>query len=262
MKKLPEHIHNGLTYTMAATNIFSPKMRNMALPPSAWGKFSLVTPWTPPTSNSMDTAVVTSKLVDSSTQTENGRIYFNTSPEKFKSKATAVIALNLHFKKPIDVSNIGISTLTKGLHKDQLISEDPKKSAEYLFAKTIQILVEETENTPEDLIKSLIQQVKENELLVFALNLIKHNGAVDALLCSSTRNSSILGPFCFALDCFLKHKGKPAEAIEAAQIAPIMVDTVTDLIYCMLGSSYGTSFIPEHIHSIPAVSEAFNKLFT
>lgn len=244
---------------MAASNIF--EFSGVKKPISSWGKFSLTTPWTPPTElgRIVPTGSVQTISVDSSTQTEEYRPQFRISPQLLKSKITAVLALHKYINKTIDIENIGILALIKCADEDQLKSTDLKKSAEVLFVKTIHHLINETESTPERLIITLQKDVKENDLLVYALNLVKNNGGLDAL-CSSSRNSAFLGAYCFALDCFLKHDGKPLEALEAARKAPFSVNTVMDLVTSMVGASYGSDFVPQHILSQPEIEVAYRKI--
>jgi hypothetical protein len=195
---------------------------------------------------------------ESSTQTEDERMKFNISPQDFKSKATAVLALYRHWNNKIDASNIGISVLSRFIDKDQLLSSDPQKSAEYLFSKTIQLIIEGI--APERLIPELQKAVKDNDLLVFALNLVKNNGAIDALSTASKR-TTFLGAYCFALDCFLKNSGNPCGILFAAQQAHFLHGIVTDIISTMVGVSYGSSFIAKEILDFPDIETTYKNLF-
>jgi hypothetical protein len=201
--------------------------------------------------------------IDSFTQTDE-KLKFDTDPDLFKKKAKAVIALHLYNNddKELDPDNICILALTKR-STCETIKKFGGVNAKYLFIKTIELLIEEKITTKDDMFKYLLNEIKENELLTYALNLVYHNGA-QRIIDTTVNGGEFLAAYCYALSCFVNNDNKPVEAInEAKDVSSLfcfdrMLDLIFELTCCMVASSYGNAFI---VYDPSAVDDAYRTLF-
>lgn len=223
----------------------------------------------------------TRTMIDSYTQTDEN-LNFDVDQDLFQKKAKAVIAFHLYNNNDeLDCKNICISSLTK-LSTSELSMKHGGINARFLFVKTIELLIEETVNTKEEIFKHLLNEVRESELLTYALNLVYCNGAQRILDTRNTidtaidecrtetpvhsivQHSDFLAAYCYALSCFVNNDNQPVDAINAARdvSSDMITSTITDLIYeltcCMVASSYGVSFI---VYDALAIDEAYKTLF-
>ena len=185
-------------------------------------------------------------LIDSYTQTDEK--FIDVDRDLFEKKAKAVIAFHLHNNNhKLDPGNICIKALTKR-------STNETCDAKRLFVKTIELLIEER-TTRNDIIKCLLNEVRENELLTYALNLVRHNGA-QCILETTVNGGEFLAAYCYALSCFVDNCDKPVDAINDA--TSTMNELIVELTCCMIASSFGNAFI---VYDTIAVDEAFRSLF-
>ena len=202
------------------------------------------------------TSFGTSTPTKSDVATQTTGESFKVQPDQLENKRKGVIALYMALGKVSDICsiNIGISALKK----EDLSHRFNEKTDKYLFIKTMYALIEETVSTPEELYKLLINEVDGNNLLVYALHLVKNKGATDALLFDTT---NFLSAYCYALECFLKHDNDPVGTIQAAMAAPANKSLVLDLTAAMVGASYGIAFLPNNTINMPEINAKMSILF-
>ena len=234
---------------MALSNIVFGANPKSSFPPSTWSSAGL-----------FSEKPVVSK-VESSTQTEYEKTNFLSNVNVVKDKILSVISLHLFFNSnKLDENNISITSLFK-LSDEDLIRSLGGKNDKFLFKKTIHALVDELVKNPKDLMSLLLSYVKDNDLLIFALNLVKSKGSEYAVL-SSTPSSEFLSAYCYALSSFINNDNNPIGAIHEALKAPVLKDLIVNLTIAMVGASYGTNFLPQEVkNNLVEANIIYNKLF-
>lgn len=195
-----------------------------------------------------------SKFCDAASQTGYvAERYTTIAPQVFESKAKAVIYLCQWMGETIDKENIGIKFLERYSDSD-LREMHAQSPAMYLFAKTMQLLIEESVSSGPELLQRLQQLAKFDSLTYYALCVTQH---CDHLL---LHTDEFLFAYCKALKCFVSNDGNALAAIEAAKTSAVDAKLVTSLTCKLTGASYGCSFLPTQAVD-ECVKTAYQRLF-
>ena len=188
-----------------------------------------------------------------STQTEN-RIVFKLKEPEYKDKVKTVLALRKYYR----VSNeYGTKALLYSVSKSYLSENNPEDSAKYLFAMTVRLLIEETVSSATELLTNLMEIVKENVLLTFALNIVICSGAKNVLM-RANKQTEFLASYCYALECLVKNESSPIQVLEEGALSNS--ELVMDILTCMCGSPYGSSFMDSSLDT-PDLEEMYQSCF-
>lgn len=190
---------------------------------------------------------------DQSTQTEN-RIVFRLKEPEFKDKVKAVLALRKYYHIS---SEYGIKALLFSVSKSYLSENNPENNAKYLFAATVRLLAEETISSSTELLTNLLEIVKESVLLTLALNIVICSGSKNVLL-RADKQTEFLAAYCFALECLVKNENSPMHVLEEGALSNS--ELVMDILTCMCGSTYGSSFMDSSLDT-PDIENVYQSCF-